>query len=684
VGEKLIPPPGVALLFRILWLEINVTLQSMVGDKQSRFQVGRAAHMSKPVLWVYLGLVIVGLLIYLYYTFGPVRIGGKSLLLEQVPYFYLLFAVFGACVFLLLPARAADRNRIPWYDYTISAVMLGVCFYFSLHGDEIINVGWSPAPELRDQILAGVFCAIALESGRRLGGLAFFFICILAFVYPLFAQTLPGGFKGIGYSLDYIVSVMAFGRQGAIGMPAGVLGDVIIGFLIFCGVLLVTGAGDFFLNIAMSLFGRFRGGPAKVCVVASGLFGTVTGNPLAAALTIGGVTGSAMKRCGYSADHAGGILSCAALGTQIMPPVMGTIAFIMAVLINKSYTEIMVAAAIPAILYYYSLTLQVDAYAGRHGLKGLPVSELPSARKAIKTGWPFLIVLAFLVFGLIYMRWSGGQAGVYAAGLCLILSCIYKETRLSVKTIAPTIATIGTMIIQTVSVLLPSAFIIAGLQSTGTLGNAVSQVIGMAGGESFIILLVACLISFLFGMVGISLISYLVLAGTMAPALSQAIGMDIIGLHLFLAYFAIIGAITPPVAMVAFVSAAIVGAPPMKTAWTATKLGIVLYFLPFFFVYEPALLLHGDPWVSVIRTALCLVGIGILCAGIEGYLWWSGKVPGWARVPLILGGFGIAIPTDWAHSYIGFGAAAVAVVTIVALILLGRIKRKRLAGLKTG
>jgi TRAP transporter 4TM/12TM fusion protein len=648
-----------------------MNVQSQVTKADSRFQLGRAAYMPKPVLWTYVSLVIIGIAIYLYYTLGPIRIAGRSLLLEQYPYYYLLFAIFGACVFLIAPARSADRARIPIYDYVASALMLVINIYFSLHADEIINVGWTPAPELRDVILAGVFSLIALESGRRTGGLSFFIICIVAIIYPLMASLLPGGAKGISYSLDYVVSVMAFGRQGAPGMPAAVLGDVIVGFLIFCGMLLVTGAGNFFLELAMAGFGRFRGGAAKVAVVASALFGTVTGNPLANAMTVGSVTIPAMKKGGYTAESSGAILACASLGTSIMPPVMGTIAFIMAVLIGVTYAEICIAAIIPALLYYFGLLMQVDGYAGKHGLKGMSKSELPSAIETLKTGWPFILVIAFLVFGLLFMRWSGGTAAVYSAGLCLALSFIYKKTRLTRANLVPMIATIGNMIVGTVSVILPAAFIIAGLQMTGTLGALIAQII-TASGDPFIILLVAALVTFVFGMPGLSFIAYLILAATMAPALAQASGMNIIGLHLFIAYYALIDAITPPVAIVSFVTAALAGAPPMKTSWVSMRYGIVLYFIPFFFVYDPALLMHGLWYESLYRLLICLVGIGLLSGGIEGYLWWVGKLKPWARAVLIVGGFCIAMPV---FTYVSIGGALLSGLTVVLLLVSKRRKQ---------
>jgi TRAP transporter 4TM/12TM fusion protein len=643
------------------------------APKEARFQLGRIAFLPRPFRYIYYTLIICGVGIYLYYTFGPLKIAGRFLLLEQYNYFYLLFATFGSSVFFVLPARRADAKRLPWYDLVLAMVMLGSCLYFFFHAREILEVGWTPPRTATGLILAIGFCIICLESGRRMGGLAFLIICIIALIYPLLAGYLPGILKGVQFRFDYVVGIFAYGRQGALGMPAQVLGDVIIGFLIFCAILLATGAGEFFINLAMSLFGRFRGGPAKVAVSSSCLFGMVTGNPLAAVLTIGGITVPAMKKCGYSSEYAGGILSCASMGTMIMPPVMGTIAFIMAVLINVSYTEIVIASILPAVLYYYSLSLQVDGYAGRFNLKGMARRELPSAIAALKTGWPFLIVLAFLVFGLLYMRWSGGEVGIYSALLCIILSFINRSTRITRNTIGPTIGTIGNMIVQTVSVLLPSAFIIAGLQMTGTLGNLVAQIVALSGANSFLILAVAAVVCFVFGMVGISLIAYLILAATMAPALAQAAGLDIIGLHLFIAYFSLTGGITPPVAIISFVAAAFVGANPMKTAWTATRLGIVLYFIPFFFVYEKSLLMHGQPLSSLYYFALCLVGIGFLSSGIEGYLWKVGQINWWVRVLLIIGGFLIAMPTGWQTLSIGCGMAIAA----MAALLIRKMLAKR-------
>jgi TRAP transporter 4TM/12TM fusion protein len=528
----------------------------------------------------------------------------------------------------------------------MAVLALGISLYWMLSAWDIsLQRIWVPPPTTLDFAIAFVFCLLALESGRRLGGIPYTVINVIAITYPLMAGYLPGAFKGVQFDLPSVVGAFAFSEQGILGMPAQVMGSILIGFLVFCGLLIGTGAGEFFLNLAMGLLGNFRGGPAKVAVVASGFFGSLSGNPLANVVTTGAITIPAMKKLGYPAHYAGAIEAAASSGGTIMPPVMGTIAFLIAIFVSVDYTVVMVCAILPATLYYFGLLMQVDAYAARAGLVGMPRKDCPSVLKTLKKGWPFLAVLAFLVFGLLYMKW-GVKAPIYSAGLMIPLSFCSRDTALTPKRLLDAVVTTGKVITQTFAMLVPMAFIIGGLSSTGALASLTAQLHTYGGGNVYVILLIGMLTCYIFGLVGMAMIAYLVLAFTMAPVLATVGGLNIIGVHLFLLYYSIIGGLTPPVAIVAFIGASVAGAHPIKTAWTAMRLAIVLYFLPFFFVMNEALLLKGPILTSFYLFVLCLVGIAFLAAGLEGYLLMVGNIRWWVRPFLVIGGFLIAFP-DW-------------------------------------
>jgi len=474
---------------------------------------------------------------------------------------------------------------------------------------------------------------------------------------------MPGMLYGYSFPFPQIIGSFAYGDGGMLGLPARVMGEILIGFLIFAGILINSGAGDFFLKLALGLLGRVRGGPAKVAVLASGFFGSLTGNAPENIVATGSVTIPAMKRMGYPSHYAGAIEAVASTGGAIMPPVMGYIAFIMAELTGISYAEIIIAAFIPAVLYYYGLLVQVDAYAARVGLRGLPREEIPSLLKTIKEGWPFLAVLAFLVFGLVYMRW-GVKAAIYTSALMIALSFIRRETMLTPKKFLEALVTMGTLVTYVMAILLPVGILLIGLQVPGTLNAITSQAIALAGGNVIPVLLIAVVVCYLLGMVGMALIPYIVLAVTAIPYLATSAGLNVLALHLFIIYYLLTGAITPPVCISTFVASALAGSPPMKTGFTGMRLAIVLYFIPFFFLFNPALILEGPILETVYLFILCLLGIGILAGGLEGYLVGVGRLNWWARVSLFVGGFLIAFP-NWMTSIIGAALSALVIVVIL-------------------
>ena len=609
---------------------------------------------------IYLKIIIttlatigIGLCIFQTFTFS---IAGRALF--SISYYYALFAIFGACSFLILPARKKDK-RVPWYDVLAFALLFGILMYFAFHGWEIREVGWIPAstPHL---IMAIITFVLIMEAARRMGGIAYCLVCLILGLYPLYSSILPGAFYAPFIPFQELMSFHIFGSVGIIGLPAKAVGELLIGYLVFGGVLMACGAGQFFLDIALAVLGRFRGGPAKVSVVSSCLFGMLSGSGAANIVADGMVTIPAMKRTGFEPHFAAAVEACASTGGALMPPVMGSVAFVMAVFLGVPYYVVAVSAFIPAIFYYWALMMQVDAYAARHNLKGLPREELPSLWDAVKKGWHFITVLLFLIWALVYLR-MGATAPFHASWLLIVLSFAHKDTMITPRKFLHMITTTAALITEAMAVILPIGFIVAGVTVTGAAASLTSVAVLMGQNNVVLILLIGFLVCYIMGMVGLVTPAYIFLAVSLAPAVQQVYPeVNPIGLHLFLVYYSTLAAITPPVATGAFIAATIAQAKPMKTALQTMRLGIVIYFVPFFFVFNPSLILQG-PWVeTIIYFILGVIGIIFIAAGVEGYLVFFGLCRIWIRPFLVIGGLLIVLP-EWKSSVVGAVIVALAI-----------------------
>jgi TRAP transporter 4TM/12TM fusion protein len=574
-----------------------------------------------------------------------------GIVLENITYYYVIFLSFGTCVFLCLPMRKKDRGRrIPWYDIVLATLTFGIIMYYIMNSYSITREVWIPPSGLK-LVLPVITILMALEGGRRMAGLPY--VCIVAIIgtFPLYSEHMPGILFGMGHSWQHIAGEFVYGRAGMLGLPAQTTGTILIGFLMFAGILIASGAGTFFLNFSLGIMGKYRGGPAKVAVVSSGFFGSLSGSTISNVVATGSVTIPTMKRMGYPPHYAGAIEAVASQGGVIMPPVMGSIAFLLSILTEIPYSWIMIAAFIPALLYYWGLLVQVDSYAARIGLKGLPKEDIPSLWKTFKEGWVFIFVIFFLVFALLYMRWEA-RSPVYASALMIVLSFANRKTWMTPRKLLSTLVTIGSLVTYMIAVLFCVSLLLLGIEITGTLTAITAQIITLGSENLFIILVIAMLACYLLGMVGMAIIPYIVMAVTAIPAIATATGVPVLAVHLFVIFFLMSGGITPPVCVIAFTAAALAGARPMKTGYTAMRLAIVLYFVPWFFVYNPALVLEGPVTETLYLFALCAVGILFIASGLEGYLVRIGRLEMWSRPVLMVGGFLIAFP-GWMTTIIG-------------------------------
>jgi TRAP transporter 4TM/12TM fusion protein len=603
------------------------------SESEKSAEVMRLGSLFSRTSIVFTVLCTCGLGMGLAYAFG-VPIGGDRLIEGQ--YYWVFIGIFLAASFIALPGYKGT-NGVPVYDVIAAVVALGICLWFSTKAWDIVQAGWT-------SFQAGiVLWVLMLEIARRSGGVPFLLVVFLLGLYPIIADYFPGLLMGIPYSFERMIEAHVFRTEGLMGITTKIVAEIVLGFLVFAGVLIATGAGQFFIDLANAGFGKYRGGPAKVSIVASAFFGSLSGSIFSNIAGTGSITIPTMKKSGYPAHYAAAIEACASTGGVLMPPVMGAIAFVMAITIGVDYATIMIAAIVPSFLFYFGLILQVDAYAARKGLVGMPQEKLPSAGEVLKRGWPFLSVMVFLVWGLLYMRWEY-YAPWYASAMMIALSFLQRDTMMTPKRLFATLRQVGILVTQTAAIILPIAFVVSALTITGVTGSMTSGLVALGGDNVYLIIALGVLACFIMGMAGLAIVAYIFLAVTLAPAIIEIGGLNEVAVHFFIIYYAMLSVITPPVGTAAFLAATIAGAKPMLTSFTAMRLGVVIYFVPLFFLFQPALVLQGDLTPLLYVLPSIIIGIILLSGGLEGYLLGVGLVRPLLRLPLAAAGFVFSFP----------------------------------------
>lgn len=609
---------------------------------------------------VFVLLTLAGLLLAVNQFFN-LRFFVGFVLLEN-RYLYLLLATFFSSTFLLFPAAKERGARVPWYDVLLFFTALGSSVYFAWNGERMVREAWEFQAPVQAVWVGVVLWLLLLEGARRTGGLALALILLLFSLYPVYAGGLPGPIAGFSLSFTDTIRYQTASVEAVLGIPMRVFGNLLIGFVLFGVALHATGAGRFFTSFAMALLGSVRGGTAKVAIVASGLFGTMSGSSVSNVLSVGTVTIPAMKRTGFRPEDAAAVEANAGSGGVLTPPVMGAVAFVMASVLSIPYVQVAAAAAVPAFLFYVSLFLQVDAYAAKYRIRGLPRAELPSVGTSLREGWFYALAFAVLIFFLIYLR-QEALAPFYATGLLLLLATVRKESRWTFSRALSFVVSSGHILAELVTVLAAVGLLIGGLTVTGVLGTFTSDVVRIAGGNVTVLVVLTALACFILG-TGLTITaSYIFLAIMVAPALVQQ-GMNPLAVHLFILYWAVLSEITPPVALSVVAASSIAGAPVMRSMMEAMRFGAVKYALPFFFVYNPVLVLQGGTPLLVLEVVVAaLVGLALVAYALQGYLPWigtlSGNTLGYTVRALLTGaGLLLALP-ERLTTVIGLGVAAV-------------------------
>ncbi len=605
--------------------KIKKTKESSAVSTRQRQLTGISAQV---VRWIAIGMSLFQL-----YT-GYFQFTAMN---QRVPHVTLGFIL----IFLIYPMSRRGRKDRLSIDSVVTASIILICGVYVMFNWFRKMGAMGLEPPFHELIMGGVFIILLIEGTRRALGWAFPSVAVLILLYARFGEIMPGLFAHKNYGTDRIIDTMFITADGVFGMLAGISATFIFLFILFGALLREAGGGEFFINFAYGICGRFRGGPAKIAIVASSLFGMLSGSGTANVAGTGQITIPLMKRTGYPPYFAGAVETVSSAGGLLMPPIMGSAVFIMMEILGVNYLVIIKASILMATLYYLGLFLMVDIEAQKIGLVGLKKEEIPPLKKTLKEGWQFFIPLLVLIYFLGIERSSVTRAALWANLSIPLIAMMRKHTRMSLSKILSGLEK-GALTAAPVVAILSLGGIVVGMITLTGLGLMMSSIlIELSHGNLFLLLLMTMLASIILGMGVPPVAAYIILAILVVPALVK-MGVYPLAAHLFVFYFGTIAGITPPMAPDAFVAAGIADSPMMKTALTACRLAIVIFILPYIFVYNNALLMIGNFWQIIWVSLTALLGVFALAAAVQNFM--SKKVPFLLRIILVGSSLSLIIP----------------------------------------
>lgn len=592
---------------------------------------------------------------------------------------YYLYNIHTALAFIITFAlyashKKSNLTRVAWYDWAciLAAVALGVYLFVNMR-EIIYRVG--VLPTTGDVIFGAILILLVLESTRRTCGPILPLLAIFFLLYARFGSLIPGMLGHAGFTWKKIISFM-MGMDAIFGVPIQASATVCFLFLVFSAFLLRSGAGNTFIDLAVGAAGKTRGGPAKVSIVASSLFGTISGNSVANVLSTGAFTIPMMKRIGYSGRFAGAVEAVSSTGGQIMPPIMGAAAFILASTLGIPYSRVMGAAILPVALYYLAVFLMVDLEAVKTGLKGLPGDDLPAVWQVLKKNWLHFLPLLVIILCLVAFNTSVIRSALWGIVAAVAATALSKEENMfrHPKNIFLALSDGAKTSVGMVAACACAGIITGVLNLTGTGLKFAGAVIAVSGGNLFITLLLTMLVCLVLGMGLPTAAAYIVTSAIAVPALTS-LDVSFLAAHMFCFYFACISAITPPVALAAYAGAQIAKADPMKVGFTATKLGIVAFIVPFMFVYGEELLGTGTVGGVALAVASSTLGVTVLSLGLQGWYFNKKQVSCLSRLFYLIAA-GFLIISGLTTDLIGVAALAVGALIDIFSRRCGRSKEE--------
>ncbi|ATF20623.1 TRAP transporter permease [Phaeobacter gallaeciensis] len=556
----------------------------------------------------------------------------------------LLVAVFalGLASGFLSMAQTASTNAIRLGCASIAAACLATGGFVAVYFVQLSMDAPFVPPRL--VVIGCVLLGALLVLLRRAAGTGILIVVLIFLAYGLWGHLLPGDLQSRPTYWDELVIYLSLDANGILGSALKVAVVIVVPYLLFGQFLTACGAADFFNDLALSGMGRFRGGPAKVAVSASALFGSISGSAVGNVVGTGVVTIPMMKKSGFQSKYAAAVEAVASTGGQLVPPVMGAAAFIMADFIGVDYSAVMLAALPSALLYYCAIFINVDLTAAKRGVAKVDEAEIPSGREALRQGWHFILPFAVLIYTLFALNMRPERSAVISTLVLLAGSFVfgYKGRRIRPSQILESVAAAGKAAIGLILVCAAAGLIIGILNITGLAFNLTLHIITASGGSLLALALITAVISIVLGMGMPTVGVYILLATLVAPALIEY-GVPVISAHLFVFYFGLMSMITPPVALASFAAANIAGASAWATSKEAMKLAWPAYLVPFLFLFAPGLILEGDLLSALWAIATALVGIFMVTASFVGYFF--GKRSGMFRVILGIGGALCLIPS---------------------------------------
>ena len=566
-------------------------------------------------------------------------------------------------VFLLYPSfKSFSRKTMHWLD-VILAVAAGVTMmYLVINYQEIMYRGGIPTT--LDLVFGAMAIFFTFEVARRIVGWPIVLVALVFVLYARFGRYIPGFFAHRGFTWTRIVNHMYLTTEGILGAPIGVSSTFVFMFILFGAFLNKTGLGKFFIDLALAAAGHQAGGPAKVAVISSGFFGTISGSSVANTVTTGTFTIPLMKSIGYDGHFAGAVEAASSTGGQLMPPIMGAAAFIMSDFIGIPYITIAIAAVLPALLYYMAVFIMIHMEAKRLGLKGLPKDQLPNTKKIFMDGGHLLIPL-FVIIYMLVKGYTPLKAAFYSILITVGVAMMRKNTRLKLSDIVDAFDEGARSSLGVAAACACAGLVIGSVTLTGIGLKLANGIVSLAGGHLFFTLVLTMVTSILLGMGLPTTAKYIVLASMAAPAI-QKFGVPVLAAHMFIFYYGIIADLTPPVALAAYAGAGIAGAEPMKTGFTALRLAVAGFLIPYFFAYNPELLMINASFANTTIPAItAIAGTVLLSFAAAGY--WLRNLHMYERAFLLAGAL-LLIQPGWMTDIAGVAIG-------VAVYLLQKVTR---------
>jgi TRAP transporter 4TM/12TM fusion protein len=552
-----------------------------------------------------------------------------------------MLAITLTVAFLKFPATGSVKTELPWYDLAAAVIGFVATFYLAIFYPRIVDLIYLRQTD--GVVVSVIIIVLLIEALRRATGPVLPILVTVFIIYGLFANYLPG--SGIATDWRQLSLMLAANYTGILGLPVKVATTIVVVFVLFGAVLQHTGGMQFFTDISMSLMGRFRGGASKIAILGSCLFGSISGSAVANVMATGVVTIPLMKKAGYPAHKAAAIESVAATGGQLMPPVMGAAAFLIAEFLQTSYTSVAISAIIPGLLYYVALFIQADLEAAKEGIPPLEPHAIPRAGPVIRKGWFFPLTFAVLIYGLFFLNYQAEKAVLLAIVALIAATAIFgfDGKRPGWRQLFGALVETGYGSLDLI-LITGAAGIVIGVLSISGLGYQLTLGLVQVGhGNLFVLLILSAIVCIILGM-GLPTVGvYVLLATLVAPSMVE-IGVNPMAAHFYVMYYGMMSMITPPVALAAFAAATVARSDPIRTGFAATRFGWTAFIVPILFVYSPSLLMIGSPVSIIVNSVTAVFGVWLISSAAVGYFMRRLSPP--LRLGFAVTGLASLIPAD--------------------------------------